>query len=271
MNYHHFAPRVGIAYAFNPKTVVRAGYGWSYDSGSVRLELRAQRNSKPAGPLEPEVQPPNGFTDVFTLAQGPPTLAPISVSSRRNVPASGRHQSEVPPCRGHFPQLCITYNVAIQRQITSKIAATGAYVGNSNRHGFMGTSNNINPNEAIFVPGVSNTNLDRPYYNKFGWTNDLSYYCDCCQRALQLVPGNGARCEPCRGGRCRAATPTSGSGASGGIRMTLNYYFLYARAAGQGYSNSCPAVKSRWRRRTRFRSARPEVRSGAEQGGSIPR
>jgi hypothetical protein len=41
------------------------------------------------------------------------------------------------------------YNATIQRQLTDKIAITGGYVGNSTRHGWMGTSNTINPNEAI--------------------------------------------------------------------------------------------------------------------------
>src|SRR5205085_1127390 len=31
MNWHEFAPRVGFAYQVTPKTVVRAGYGWSYN------------------------------------------------------------------------------------------------------------------------------------------------------------------------------------------------------------------------------------------------
>ncbi len=32
-NYHDFAPRIGVAYQIDQKTVVRAGYGWSYDLG----------------------------------------------------------------------------------------------------------------------------------------------------------------------------------------------------------------------------------------------
>ena len=32
-NYKAFAPRLGIAYQVTPKTVVRAGYGRSYDIG----------------------------------------------------------------------------------------------------------------------------------------------------------------------------------------------------------------------------------------------
>ncbi len=34
MNYLNLAPRLGIAYQVTPKTVVRAGYGWSYGLGT---------------------------------------------------------------------------------------------------------------------------------------------------------------------------------------------------------------------------------------------
>jgi hypothetical protein len=71
------------------------------------------------------------------------------------------------------------YNLALYHQLTSRVALTAACVGNANRHGFMGTSNTTNPNEAIFVRGAPNTDLNRPFYKKFGWTNDLSYCCDC--------------------------------------------------------------------------------------------
>ncbi len=34
MNWHEFAPRAGLAYQMDKKTVVRAGYGWSYNLGT---------------------------------------------------------------------------------------------------------------------------------------------------------------------------------------------------------------------------------------------
>ena len=34
MNWKEFAPRVGVAYQVTSKTVVRAGYGWSYSLGT---------------------------------------------------------------------------------------------------------------------------------------------------------------------------------------------------------------------------------------------
>ena len=54
MNWHNFAPRVGVAYQLDPKTVIRAGYGWSLRPGSFRFDLRPQRDPEPAGALEPE-------------------------------------------------------------------------------------------------------------------------------------------------------------------------------------------------------------------------
>jgi len=69
------------------------------------------------------------------------------------------------------------YNAVVERQITDKIAVTAGYVGNSTRHGWMGTSNTINPNEARWFPQTSSA--ARPYTALYGWTQDLSYYCNC--------------------------------------------------------------------------------------------
>ena len=188
MNWHHFAPRVGVAYQIDPKTVVRAGYGWSYDLGVFGSNFGHNVTQNPPVLSNQSVQPPNGFTDVFTLAQGPPTLAPVTVSPQGTFPLPPDINPKFRPATITFPTV-YQYNVALQHQLTSKVAFTASYVGNANRHGFMGTSNTINPNEAIFFPGVSNTNIDRPFYPKFGWTNDLSYYCDCANERYNSFQG----------------------------------------------------------------------------------
>ena len=188
MNWHHFAPRVGVAYQINPHTVVRAGYGWSYDLGVFGSNFGHNVTQNPPVLSNQNLNPPNGFSDVFTLSQGPPALAPVTVSSNGTFPLPPGINPKFRPATITLPTV-YQYNIALQHQLTSKIAFTGAYVGNSNRHGFMGTSNTINPNEAIFFPGVSNTNLNRPYYPKFGWTNDLSYYCDCANERYNSFQG----------------------------------------------------------------------------------
>jgi len=237
MSYHHFAPRVGVAYAFNPKTVIRAGYGWSYDLGVFGSNFGHNVTQNPPVLSNQSLQPPNGFTDVFTLAQGPSTLAPITVSSSGTFPLPAGINPKFRPATITFPTV-YQYNVAFQRQLTNKITATASYVGNSNRHGFMGTSNTINPNEASFVPGVANTNLDRPFYSKFGWTNDLSYYCDCANERYNSFQGT-VLVRALQGWTLQGSYTYQRQWGDG-WGYDFNYYFLYDRAAGAGYSNLLP-------------------------------
>ena len=72
----HFAPRIGLAYQLDPKTVIRTGYGRSYDVGvfgvsyghnvTQNLPVLANQSLNPAQP----------WLSVFTLAQGPTPLDP---------------------------------------------------------------------------------------------------------------------------------------------------------------------------------------------------
>jgi hypothetical protein len=237
MNWHQFAPRVGVAYQINPKTVVRAGYGISYDLGVFGSNFGHNVTQNPPVLANQSVQPPNGFTSVFTLAQGPPTLAPIVVGSNGTFPLPAGINPKFRPDKITLPTT-YQYNVAIQRQFTNKIAITAAYVGNSNRHGFMGTSNTINPNEAIFVPGVSNTNLDRPYYSRYGWTNDLSYYCDCANEHYNSLQAT-VMVKALQGWTLQGSYTYQRQWGDG-WGYDSNYYFIYDRAAGQGYSATIP-------------------------------
>jgi hypothetical protein len=237
MSYHHFAPRLGIAYQLTPKTVIRSGYGWSYDLGVFGSNFGHNVTQNPPVLANQSVQPPNGFTDVFTLAQGPPTLAPIQVSPTGTFPLPAGINPKFRPATITFPTV-YQYNVAVEHQLTSKVALTGAYVGNSNRHGFMGTSNTINPNEAIFFPGVSNTNVDRPFYPKFGWTNDLSYYCDCANERYNSFQGTVL--VRAWSGWTLQGSYTYQRQWGDGWGYDSNYYFLYDRAAGAGYNNLLP-------------------------------
>lgn len=237
MNWHNFAPRAGIAYQLNPKTVIRAGYGWGYDLGVFGSTFGHNVTQNPPVLANQSVQPPNGFTSVFTLDKGPPTLAPTVVSSNGTFPLPAGINPKFRPATVTLPTTYL-YNLAIQHQLTNKVAVTGAYVGNSNRHGFMGTSNTINPNEAIFVPGASNTDVNRPYYSKFGWTNDLSYYCDCANEHYNSFQGtitiNAWQGWTLQGNYTYQRQWGDGWG------YDSNYYFLYDRKDGQGYSNLLP-------------------------------
>jgi hypothetical protein len=237
MNWHNFAPRLGAAYQINPKTVIRAGFGVGYDLGVFGSNFGHNVSQNPPVLSNQSVQPANGFTDVFTLAQGPSTLAPITVGTNGTFPLPAGINPKFRPAQLTLPTT-YQYNITAQRQITNKIVVSAGFVGNQGRHGFMGTSNTINPNEAVFVPGVSNTNLDRPYYSKFGWTNDLSYYCDCANEHYNSFQST-FKINALQGWTLQGSY-TYQRQFGDGWGYDSNYYFLYARAAGQGYSNTLP-------------------------------
>jgi Carboxypeptidase regulatory-like domain/TonB dependent receptor len=237
MNWHNFAPRLGVAYQLNPKTVIRAGYGWSYDLGTFGSTFGHNVTQNPPVLSNQSINPPNGFTDVFTLANGPTTLAPVAVGSNGTFPLPAGINPKFRPATMTMPTT-YQYNAAIQHQLTSKVAVTAAYVGNANRHGFIGQGQSINPNQAMFVPGVSNTNLDRPYYAKFGWTNDLSYYCNCSNEEYNSFQAT-FRVNALQGWTMQGSYTYQRQWGDG-WGYDSNYYFLYDRAAGKGYTGSLP-------------------------------
>lgn len=238
MNWHMLAPRVGLAYQIDPKTVVRAGYGWSYDLGTFGSIFGHNVTQNPPVLSNQVIQAPNNFTDVFSLSQGPTTLPPVAVGSNGTFPLPAGINPKFRPAIQTLPTTYL-YNAAIQRQVTNRLAVTAAYVGNVNRHGFIGTGQSINPNEPIFVPGVSDTNVDRPYFQKFGWTNDLSYYCNCSNERYNSFQAT-FRVNAWAGWTLQGSYTYQRQYGDGWGPYDSNYYFLYNRAAGQGYSDLLP-------------------------------
>jgi hypothetical protein len=80
--------------------------------------------------------------------------------------------------------------------------------------------------------------LDRPYYNVYGWTNDLSYYCDCSNSHYNAFQGL-VNIRAWQGWTLQASYTyqKSWNNAAG---YDENYYFLYDRPAGTGNSGFLP-------------------------------
>jgi hypothetical protein len=180
MNWHDFAPRVGLAYQLDKKTVVRAGYGWSYNLGTFGSTFGHNVTQNPPVLDYQQIVNPAGqaFNSVFNLANGPSAPTPITVSSNGTFPLPNGINVKFRPDTVTMP-VVYQYNVTVQRQLTDKIALQGGYVGNVTRHGWLGTSNNINPNEAEYFPNGGNPYASQPYASLYGWTQGLSYYCNC--------------------------------------------------------------------------------------------
>jgi hypothetical protein len=95
------------------------------------------------------------------------------MASPNNITGSAR------PTKITLP-VVYAYNAVIERQLTSKIAVSAGYVGNSGRHVPADTGTNINVNQAAFVPGVTNQNLSQAVLTtKYGGTQSTPDFCSC--------------------------------------------------------------------------------------------
>jgi hypothetical protein len=190
-NYKMFAPRVGLAWQVTPKTVIRTGYGWSYSLGTFGSTFGHNVTQNPPVLANQSISQSsfcgNNFCDVFNLAQGPPTPPTFNVSPEGTLPCPDGVDCKTRPGLFHMPVI-YGYNLTVQRQITSKIAATAGYVGNQGRHQSVGTGgNNFDMNRQFFVPNYPSNRLNElfpfngllgPRYN-YGNTTGIDNYCNC--------------------------------------------------------------------------------------------
>jgi hypothetical protein len=199
----NFAPRLSLAYKASDKLVIRAGYGRSYDIGvfgsvfghSVTQNL----------PVLAVQRLDNGqFKDVFTLAQGAPAFtqfygldkSPKDPTAKVNtsLPASGTFFlpnnvfARALPDKMRLPSVD-AYNVTVQYQLTNKMSVEAAYVGNKGTHVFAGDGPDVNVNQipiAGYRPG-RNGNEAKPFFQKFGWTQDVNFFCNCADNHYDSI------------------------------------------------------------------------------------
>jgi outer membrane receptor protein involved in Fe transport len=204
-SYTHFAPRLGLAYQWDPKTVVRLGYGRSYDIGVFgSIFGHAVTQNLPVLASQ-QTNTSNGqdFNTAFFLATGPVALNPATALTTGNcnsitdptgtkaqcVGPNGRPllpdgiNAFVRPFNNRLPTVD-AWNATVQRQVTSTISATISYVGNKGTHTIGGGPDYPfnKPRLAGYDPALSgaaadlNQKLRRPFYSQFGWTQDFRYF-----------------------------------------------------------------------------------------------
>jgi hypothetical protein len=151
-----FAPRFGVAYELTPKTVVRMGYGRSYDIGvfgsnfghtvtqNLPVLLKQNLRASNVNPLASDNKVP-----LFSLDAGP--IAPLfpAVPANGDIPfptlggqVTGVH---IRPPKQVLPTVD-AWNVTVQRQVTSTLSAEVSYVGSKGTHGFAGNGPNYDVN-----------------------------------------------------------------------------------------------------------------------------
>lgn len=239
MNWKEFAPRVGLAYRLTQKTVVRAGYGWSYSLGTFGSTFGHNVTQNPPVLSNQSINRVNQFSNVFTLAQGPPTPSIVTPDINGSVPCPVGVDCKARPALFVMP-VTYTYNFTVEQQLTPKVSASAGYVGNQTRHGPLGTSQSFNLNEPLLIPGVSevNQNIGRPYFGRYGWTQNIDYYCNCANArydSLQVMfKVNAAAGYTLQGNYTYQLAQGDGYGSD------QSYTFLYNRKLGWGNADNIP-------------------------------
>ena len=90
----NIAPRLGITYQLNEKTVIRMGYGRSYDIGVFGSTFGHSVTQNLPVLARQTLNAPANFERVFTLAQGPP--AADVPGGRTRTAASRRPTASTP-------------------------------------------------------------------------------------------------------------------------------------------------------------------------------
>src|SRR3954454_19711536 len=86
-----FAPRLGLAYQLDPKTVIRTGYGRGFNLGVFgSIFGHNVTQNLPILGIQ-SVQPANNFDAVFTLSAGPTALDPASILAAQPKGPNGKN------------------------------------------------------------------------------------------------------------------------------------------------------------------------------------
>jgi hypothetical protein len=162
-----FAPRIGLTYQLDPKTVVRAGYGRSFDTGvfgsifghTVTQNLPVLGNQAMNAPTT------TGYA--FKLNVGPNTPTTVTVPNSGLLPNPGSAVTSSARANPlNFPTID-AWNMSVQRALTPTLTLTVAYVANKGTHTLSdGDGNGTNPNEAaINLPGQFSVNGQTLHYD----------------------------------------------------------------------------------------------------------
>jgi Carboxypeptidase regulatory-like domain/TonB dependent receptor-like, beta-barrel len=178
-NSWNWAPRVGATYQLNDRTVIRGGYGRSYDIGVFgSLFGHTVTQNLPVLSAQ-DLSGPNSFDAVFNLAQGPPAATFPSPNANGQIPLPAGIFARVLPDKQRLPAVD-AYNITFQRELRSMMSLEVAYVGNHGSRVFVGDGPDANPNQPTLsgFPGVPRDQR-RPFFTQYGWNQDLAVYCNC--------------------------------------------------------------------------------------------
>jgi hypothetical protein len=179
-NFKEFAPRFGLAYELDDKTVLRGGYGIVYGQGWSGNTFGDVLTG--SYPLQVENNPTanSSYASVFNLTNaevgvnGVPVAAGPPIYTFPAIPSNGEYvipdgvSQTVRPQKMRLPTVG-SWNLMLQRQLSSSLSFQVGYIGSEAYHNMFDSSNQFNANEDTYrgfnqinpKTGVDYTTLDR--------------------------------------------------------------------------------------------------------------
>jgi hypothetical protein len=183
----HFAPRFGLAYQLDPKTVIRTGYGRSYDVGVFGVSFGHNVTQNLPVLANQSLNPSQPWLAVFTLDKGPSALDPSTILASQPKGPNGNPMlpngvapNVLPLTHSGTMRLPVVdaWNFTVERQFTPSTVVSIGYVGNKGYHVTPGGTN-YNVNQPSIVGfGTLSTNQRRYFYQLYGWTQSIKYFSD---------------------------------------------------------------------------------------------
>jgi len=149
-----FAPRVGLAYRLGDNTVIRSGYGITYDPLPFSRPLRGFYPLT----IAQQFDAPASFQFYGTLQQGIPQVVGPSTFDTGRVRLPTNVEERTPPGglihRGYIQ----SWNLTVERKLPSDFTVSAGYVGTQATHQLA----NLNLNAA----DVGGGNAGRPFFSR---------------------------------------------------------------------------------------------------------
>jgi len=169
---NNFAPRIGLAYQLNSKTVIRSAFGIFYGGLGFQAIAQTGAANPPFFYSVPLTSSTNAAVSSLVLSTGFP--------SDVLTPSRGQNPN-VFAISSNYPMPAVNqWNFAIERQLPSDSILKIGYVGNSASH--LMADNNFNAP----VPGPGGTNARRPF-PQYGELIYQSPYAHSSYEGLQLT------------------------------------------------------------------------------------
>lgn len=187
-----FGGRLGFAWQFHPKSVLRVGAAQMYDSEGFFGTIFGSVLTHNIPVYNDEDVTAGNATGMYsyTYANMPAVPAPYSIPSSGLIPLANGISTEIRPTTLILPRVD-QFNMSLEQQLSENMTFTLAYVGDIGERIYPGETYGFNVNEPRLpaTPAeLANRDARRPYFNRFANAYNGALVVCCNQDITSTAP-----------------------------------------------------------------------------------